>query len=470
MLLLEKINNFVWGIPALVLILGVGIYISFGTGFIQIRLLPKALKAFVSGFWKKNRSSKEVSAYRAVCTALAATVGTGNLAGVAGAIAIGGPGAVFWMWIAGILGMATKLAEATLAVKYRFKGRNGEYFAGPMYMIRLGLSDAWKWMAAVYSFFGVVAAFGVGNATQINTIIGSAEEMLAGLHVRSVSWVAPVLGIGFAVLFAFLLKGGAQRIGAAAELLVPVASVLYIGLSVVVLFMQSAYIVPAFRMIFRGAFSPQAITGGVVGSWFVALRIGASRGVFTNEAGMGTAAIAHGSAQVHHPLQQGLMGMVEVFLDTIVICTITALVILCSGVSIPYGTDPGIRLTCQAFSDILGPWVQIPITCAICLFAVATVLGWGLYGGRCAQYLFGENSWNKFVVIQCVMVVVGALLDTGTVWILADIVNGLMAIPNLLTLLMLSPMLFKIIKGTENFSVPRGLQSNNSCVNELLQA
>ncbi len=470
MRVLEFVNNLVWGLPALVLILSVGIFITVRTGFVQIRKFPHAIRKFVSGIIKKEENSKGISAYRAMCTALAATVGTGNLAGVAGAIAIGGPGAVFWMWIAGVLGMATKFAEATLAVYYRVKGNNGQYLSGPMYMIRNGLNDSWKWMAAVYSFFGVVAAFGVGNATQINTVIDSTEQMIDGLWGVGVPWIAPALGIVLAILFGVLLKGGASRIGAAAEFLVPFASVLYIVLGVAVLVIRREYILPACQSVFIGAFSPKALTGGMIGSWFIALRIGASRGVFTNEAGMGTAAIAHGSADVSHPAHQGYMGMIEVFLDTIVICTVTALVILCSGVKIPYGTDPGVRLTCEAFSCVLGSWVQIPLTCAVCLFAIATVLGWGLYGGRCAQYLFGENSWNKFVMLQSGMVVVGAVMDTGTVWILADIVNGLMAIPNLMALLLLTPELVNIVKGTDRKPVPKESKCNNACVNKLLQA
>ncbi len=467
--ILQWINDFVWGLPALVLILGVGIYITLGSGFAQVRWFPKAIKEFVGSLYKKN-TSQGVSTYRAMCTALAATVGTGNLAGVAGAIAIGGPGAVFWMWIAGVIGMATKFAEACLAVKYRQRGSDGQYLAGPMYMICNGLGKSWKWMAAVYSFFGVVAAFGVGNITQINTMIASMEQLMNGTQSKWVFLVAPVLGIVLAVLFYLLLKSGAGRIGAAAELLVPFASVMYIGLGFAVLVIRSEFIIPAIQTIIKGAFSPEAVTGGTVGSWFVALRIGASRGVFTNEAGMGTAAIAHGGAQVSNPVRQGLMGIVEVFLDTIVICTVTALVILCSGIALPYGTDPGIQLTCRAFAAVLGNWVQIPLTCAICLFAIATVLGWGLYGGRCAQYLFGEGSWDKFVYLQCGMVIVGALMETGTVWILADIVNGLMVIPNLIALLFLSPVLFKMIKGTDKASVPMRSKRHNSSVQKLLQA
>ena len=257
MRVLEFVNNLVWGLPALVLILSVGIFITVRTGFVQIRKFPHAIRKFVSGIIKKEENSKGISAYRAMCTALAATVGTGNLAGVAGAIAIGGPGAVFWMWIAGVLGMATKFAEATLAVYYRVKGNNGQYLSGPMYMIRNGLNDSWKWMAAVYSFFGVVAAFGVGNATQINTVIDSTEQMIDGLWGVGVPWIAPALGIVLAILFGVLLKGGASRIGAAAEFLVPFASVLYIVLGVAVLVIRREYILPACQSVFIGAFRPR---------------------------------------------------------------------------------------------------------------------------------------------------------------------------------------------------------------------
>lgn len=442
--LIEGINNVVWGIPTLILILAVGVFLSFRTGFVQITMLPKSLRLFFSRLRTDRQHADGTSSFRALCTALSATVGTGNLAGVAGAICIGGPGAIFWMWICAFFGMVTKYAEATLAVHYRTKNRRGEIVGGPMYMIRNGLGDRWKWLAACYCFMGVVASFGVGNATQINTVIGSINSTIVYFGGAESTYTNLIIGIVFAVLILLMLLGGAKRIGTAAEVLVPFASLLYLILGIGVLVVNRFAIPTAFVAIFEGAFTPKAVTGGVLGSMFQSVRVGASRGVFTNEAGMGTAGIAHASAQVDHPTEQGLMGIMEVFLDTMVICTVTALVIICSGVAIPYGEDEGIWLTIRGFSVIYGEWICIPIMLSLCCFAVATVLGWGLYGVRCAQYLFGEDVWKWFVFLQAGTVVVGAVLQTGTVWMLAEIVNGLMAIPNLIALAKLSPVLFKL--------------------------
>lgn len=455
---LEMVNGVVWGLPTLVLILGVGIYISVRTGFAQFRLFPKAFKGFCRQLSRK-RNDGGVSSYQALCTALAATVGTGNLAGVAGAIAIGGPGAIFWMWVCGFLGMATKFAEAVLAIRYRVKNKDGEFVGGPMYMIQNGLGNKAHWLASVYCFFGVVASFGVGNATQINTVINGINSALTAAGGNATRFGNIAMGIGLAILITIMLLGGAKKIGAAAECLVPFASIAYLLLGAFVLFVRANAIPGAFRAIFHGAFSPRSVTGGMLGSAFVALRIGASRGVFTNEAGMGTASIAHASARVKHPVEQGLMGIMEVFLDTIVICTVTALVILCSGVEISYGTDTGIQLTSEAFSTVCGQWVCIPIALALCCFAIATILGWGLYGIRCAQYLFGENAWRCFALAQGIVVIVGAVLSTQTVWVLAECVNGLMAIPNLLALAWLSPELIRLTKEYERSPTTKdGLQ------------
>lgn len=448
--ILEAINRFVWGIPALLLILGVGAYLTVATGFAQFRLFPKALKVFIKQFTGKKDHKNGTSPYQALCTALAATVGTGNIAGVAGAIAVGGPGAIFWMWICALFGMVTKFAEAALAVRYRVKNKNGEYVGGPMYIICNGMGKKWTWLAGIYCFFAVIASFGVGNATQINAVIGGINGVITAFGGQHRFSVDLLIGICLAVLVTMILLGGAKRIGSIAEKLVPFASVAYLLLGTVVLVYRAQAIPEAFRGIFYGAFSPKAVTGGMLGSAFTALRIGASRGVFTNEAGMGTASIAHGSAQVKHPVDQGLMGIMEVFLDTIVICTMTALVILCSGVPIFYGTDTGVTLTTQAFSAFYGDWISIPIALALCCFAIATILGWGLYGARSAQYLFGENAWKPFVYIQAVTVVIGAVLGTGTVWMLSETVNGLMAIPNLIALAWLSPELTRLTNEYKN--------------------
>lgn len=441
--LLETIHAFVWGAPALVLILGVGLYLSFRTRFAQIRLFPQAIRSLARTNRIQNSESGTVSPFRALCTALAATVGTGNLAGVAGAIAIGGPGAVFWMWVSGILGMITKFAEATLAVRFRIR-KGSDYVGGPMYLISQGIGKRYHLLAFVYSFFGVVAAFGVGNATQVNALIGgigSAVEAVGGTLSRSVELLIAAL---LAVLITALMLGGVRRIGSAAEAMIPFASVLYILLCLGVLIVCREAIPSALYSILVGAFSPRAVTGGMVGSGFRALRVGMSRGVFTNEAGMGTASIAHAAAKVSHPVEQGLLGIVEVFLDTIIICTMTALVILCSGISVPYGTDEGILLTSRAFSQVYGSWVTVLIALLLVLFSLATVLGWGLYGARCAQHLFGEKAWKPFVFLQAATVLLSTMLQTGTVWLLSEIVNGLMAIPNLIALAALSSELVRL--------------------------
>ena len=439
---LEIVNHMVWGAPALVLILGVGFFLTLRTGFVQFRLFPRAIRLFFARLTGRKKQG-EVSPIRALCTALAATVGTGNLVGVAGAICLGGPGSIFWMWICGLLGMGTKFAEATLAVRYRVR-KNGENFAGPMYMISQGLPRRWHWLGAVYSFFGVVAAFGVGNATQINAVIVSVNQTLEKIGITPSRQGNLLMGIGLGILIGILFSGGARRIGQWAEILVPFVSCGYLALCLGVLMVNAHAIPGAFASIFRGAFSPKAVTGGVIGSAFSALRIGVSRGVFTNEAGMGTASIAHGAADVAHPGEQGLMGIMEVFLDTIFMCTMTALVILTSGVDIPYGRDSGGILTLAAFVRVYGDWVTAFLSFALCCFALATVLGWGLYGARCAQFLFGEGAWKIFALLQSVMVVLAAVMQTGVLWSLAETVNGLMAIPNLIVLAALSPELQRL--------------------------
>jgi len=446
---LELVNSIVWGAPALILILGVGVYLSFRTGFAQLTLFPRALRDFFSRLRGGKTEDGAVTPFQALCTALAATVGTGNLAGVAGAMAIGGPGAVFWMWVCALLGMVTKFAEATLAVHFRVK-ENGEYVGGPMYMIRQGMGRKWLPLAGIYSFFGVVAAFGVGNATQINAVVTGINSTIVAFGGRE-TWLGNLLmGVLLAAVILLMLLGGAKRIGVVAERLIPFVSAAYLLLGLGVLVVKAQLLPDAFRSIIYGAFSPRAVTGGIVGSAFATLRIGVSRGVFTNEAGMGTASIAHASAQVAHPAEQGLMGIMEVFLDTIVICTMTALVILVSGVAIPYGVDVGVALTTDAFCAVYGDWVSVFIAAALCCFAFATVLGWGLYGARCAQFLFGSNVWKKFAVLQSVCVVLGAVLNTGAVWILSETVNGLMAIPNLIALAALCPTLRRLTQEYKN--------------------
>lgn len=428
--ILDAVFTTLWGVPAVVLILGVGLYLTVITGCVQLRLFPAAVRAFCSRFRDESNSSP----FQALCTALAATVGTGNLVGVAGAICIGGPGAVFWMWVCGFVGMATKYAEAALAVRYQV-GESG----GPMYMISRGMGKQWTWLAKLYCAFGILACFGVGNTVQINTIVTGLNAVL--LECTASVYRNFLIGLVLAFLIGLTLLGGVKRIGQAAQWLVPVTAAAYILLCVIVLFVNRENLPGAFQMIFTGAFSPKAATGGMIGSAFSAMRIGCSRGVFTNEAGMGTASIAHGGAKGIAPVQQGMLGILEVFLDTIVICTLTALVILCSGVIIPYGNDQGILLTQNAFCSVYGEKARILLTVCACSFAFATVLGWGLYGTKCAEFLFGKRILPAFSAVQIIVVLIGAVVDTKTVWQFSELFNGLMVIPNLLALTVLSPEL-----------------------------
>lgn len=435
------IQDAILGLPAAALILGVGLYLTIQLGFPQLVLLPKALGLFFRRMFA-GKPREGVSSFQALCTALAATVGTGNLVGVAGAICLGGPGAMFWMWVCAFFGMATKYSEAALAVRCRVKTPDG-YAGGPMYTMTCGLGQGFRLLAKVYCVFGILAAFGVGNAAQINAVVTGVNGAVSRFGGEPSLRGNLMMGLILAVLAGFLLFGGAKRIGAAAELLVPIAAGCYILLCIGVLLVFRRRIPAAFGQILAGAFCPRAVTGGILGSAFQALSVGCRRGVFTNEAGMGTASIAHACAEAE-PAEQGLMGMVEVFLDTIVICTLTALVILVSGVPIPYGVDVGGELTSAAFSQVYGAGASLFLAGALSLFAIATILGWGLYGSRCAQFLFG--GWKGFAAAQTAMVVLGAVLDTQVVWQLSEIANGLMAIPNLICLAALTGELRRITK------------------------
>lgn len=442
--ILIAVHNTVWGIPGLVLILGVGIYLTWMTGFSQITLFPRAVRKFF-GMLRGGGKQEGVSQFQALCTALAATVGTGNLIGVAGAICLGGPGAIFWMWICGIIGMATKFSEAALAVRYRIR-RGNEYVGGPMYTISRGMGKKWMPLAAAYCVFGLLASLGVGNAAQVNAVITGVNSVITRFGGQESQKGNLLIGALLAVGVGMTLLGGAARIGRAAEKLIPVASAGYILLCAFLLIRRAEAIPAAFLSIFQGAFSPQAVTGGILGSSFRALSVGCSRGVFTNEAGMGTASIAHASAQVESPGEQGLMGIIEVFLDTIVICTMTALAILASGVVIPYGRDEGGRLTTAAFASVYGDWVSVALAAFLCCFAFATILGWGLYGARCGEFLFGSRAFRWISLIQTAAILLAAVMKTETVWLLSETVNGLMAVPNLISLAVLSPELGRMVK------------------------
>ena len=444
------VNNFIWGVPAMLCIFGVGLYLSIRTHFLQIRKFPYAIKTTIGRmFRKRNASDGALTPFQAVCTALAATVGTGNIAGVAGAIAIGGPGAVFWMWISALLGMCTKFAEVTLAVHFREKNTNGDLVGGPMYYIKNGLGEKWIWLAYLFAAFGVLTVFGTGNATQVNTITTAINSALLNYHVISEGAVSTsnlIIGIVIMVLVGMILLGGIKRIGQVTEKLVPFMALLYIVLALGVVLMNIRVLPAVFVSIIRGAFQPSAVTGGVVGSMFMSMKKGVSRGIFSNEAGLGTGSIAHACADTRKPVKQGMFGIFEVFADTIVICTLTALVILCSQVPVNYGAAAGAELTIQGFTSVYGDWVSIFTAVAMCCFAFSTILGWGLYGARCIEFLFSEKVIKPFMVAYSLVAILGATANLGLMWSIAETFNGLMAIPNLIALFLLSGTVVKLVK------------------------
>ena len=444
------VNNFIWGVPAMICIVGVGLLLSIRTGFLQIRKFPYAMKVTIGRMLKKREASDgALTPFQAVCTALAATVGTGNIAGVAGAIAIGGPGAVFWMWISALLGMCTKFSEVTLAVHFREKNAEGDLVGGPMYYIKNGLKKQWHWLAYLFAAFGVVTVFGTGNATQVNTITTAIDSALYNYGViseQNVSTLNLVIGIILAVLIGLILLGGIKRIGQVAEKLVPFMAVIYIILAIGVVILNYRNIPTVFASIFKGAFSPVSVTGGAVGSFFMSMKKGVSRGIFSNEAGLGTGSIAHACADTRKPVKQGFFGIFEVFVDTIVICTLTALVILCSGVPVGYGDAAGAELTILGFTSTYGSWVSIFTAIAMCCFAFSTIIGWGLYGTRCVEFLLGTRANRPFMILYALVAIVGATMELGLMWNIAETFNGLMVIPNLIAVFLLSGVVVRLVK------------------------
>ncbi len=446
----SAVNAFIWGVPAMICIIGVGLYLSIRTNFLQLRKFYYAIKTTLGrAFQKKEASDGAITPFQAVCTALAGTVGTGNIAGVAGAIALGGPGAVFWMWISAILGMCTKFAEVTLAVHYREKNAHGEYVGGPMYYIKNGLGKKWQWLAVAFSLFGALAVFGTGNATQVNTIVTSLDSALMRFGLLSQNAKASfdlIVGIVIAILIGLVLLGGIKRIGSVAEKLVPFMAMLYVVLGIGVLVLNFNRIPGVIVSIFQGAFRPGAVTGGVVGSFFLSMRNGVSRGIFSNEAGLGTGSIAHACADTDDPVKQGMFGIFEVFADTIVICTLTAIVILCSGVPVIYGKAAGAELTISGFVNTYGNWVTIFTAAAMCCFTFTTILGWGLYGARCVAFLFSDKVIKPFMVVYALVAILGATVDLGLLWGIAETFNGLMAVPNLIAVFLLSGKVLQLVR------------------------
>ena len=436
------VNSFIWGVPAMICIIGVGILLTVRTRCIQVRKFGVAMKNTIGKIFDKTQARDgSMSPFQAVCTALAGTVGTGNIAGVAGAIALGGPGAIFWMWCSAFLGMCTKFSEVTLAIHFREKNKNGEYVGGPMYYIKNGLSKKWHFLAVFYAVFGVLTVFGTGNATQVNTIVPSVNTALMNFNIlkgEPSSNVNLIFGIFIAALVAMVLLGGIKRIGQVSEKLVPFMAVLYVILALGVIILNIQRVPGVFAQIVSGAFTPRAATGGIIGSMFLSMKKGVSRGIFSNEAGLGTGSIAHACADTDNAVHQGMFGIFEVFMDTIVICTLTGLVILLAAPNISYGLAAGAELTISGFTATYGGWVSILTAIAMCCFAFSTIIGWGLYGSRCIEFLGGEKFVRPFLVVYSFVSIVGATMNLGLLWDISDTFNGLMAVPNLIALLMLS--------------------------------
>ena len=446
------LNDVVWGIPMMCLILGTGVYLCIRCGFPQFAHFGHIMKNTLGKAFEKSEAKEgSVSPFKAMCTALAASIGTGNIAGVSGAIAIGGPGAVFWMWMSALLGMCTKFAEVTLSIKYRQRNEKGDWVGGPMYYIQNGLGKKWKWLASVFAVFGALAAFGIGNMTQVNTICstvgGAIKNFVPDVNLTVVAWIVGAL---CAVLASIVYLGGIEAIGDVCALLVPVMAIIYILASIAVIVMNISAVPEAFGAIFKGAFNPAAVSGGLAGVGIkMAITKGVGRGIFSNEAGLGSAPIAHAAADVDHPVKQGMFGVFEVFMDTIVVCTMTAMVVLLGvGVqNIEYGNDIGAQLTINGFMSVFGD--KIPgVVVAVCLtmFAFSTVLTWGLYGTRCMEYLFNYKAAKVYQIIFCGVMIIGGVIKLQLAWNIADTLNGLMAIPNLIALLLLSPVVIKLTK------------------------
>ena len=433
---ISLINGFAWGVPMLVLILGTGLFLSVGLKFMSIARIPFGFRLL----WKgriPGDDAGEISPFNALMTSLSATIGTGNIAGVATAIFLGGPGAVFWMWMTALVGMATKYAEAVCAVQFREQDENGNYVGGPMYYIKNGMGEKWKWLATLFAIFAAIAGFGIGNTVQSNSV---ADALHTNFGLPQV-WT----GIIIMILVGLVLVGGLQRISTVAERLVPAMAVLYILASLVVILLNIGALPHAVGLIFTHAFTPTAATGGFAGAavW-AAIRFGVARGVFSNEAGLGSAPIAHAAAKSKGPVSQGLVAMLGTFIDTIIVCSFTAFAIITTGVWT--SGETGAALTSAAFNAAL-PGIGGPIIAlALAVFAFTTILGWSYYCERSLQYLFGLKVIMPFRVLWSVAALVGSVLTLEFVWLLADTLNALMAVPNLIALIVLSPIVFKITK------------------------
>ena len=434
---LQDLNSMVWGVPMIVLILGTGFYLQLRLGFMPLRNIAYGFRMIWKSRSVHDKASGDISPYAALMTALSATVGTGNIAGVATAIAVGGPGAVFWMWMTALVGMATKYAEVVVAVKYREQNSKGQWVGGPMYAIKNGLGPKWRWLAAAFAIFGGLAGFGIGAMVQANGI-SSAMESAFGVQ----TWMT---GLVVAALTAAVVLGGIQRIGAVAEKLVPTMCLVYI---VCVLWVLGCYVeqIPsAFMLIIEQAFQPTAAVGGFAGSTvLMAIRMGVARGIFSNEAGLGTAGIAQAAGQTKDPVFSGIVGMMGTFIDTIIVCTMTGLAIVVSGVW-DSGAS-GALLSTQSFEAAMPGFGKYLLAISLAVFAFTTILGWAYYGEKCWTYLVGPICEKPFRVLWVAGVFMGAVVTLDVAWLVADTLNALMAIPNLISLLLLSPVIVKLTR------------------------
>lgn len=446
--IVSSISGWLYSYILIALLIAAGLYFTVRTGFVQFRLFGESIRVIT-----EKRSDKEsISSFQALMVSTASRVGTGNVVGVTGAIIAGGPGAVFWMWCSALLGMCTKFSEVTLAVHYRERNTQGDWVGGPMYYIKNGLSKNWHFLGTLYAAFAVVTVFGTGNATQVNTIVASVNTALLSFNVIDQSMtgtVALVIGIVIAVIVALVLFGGVKRIGAVAEKLVPFMAMLYVVLGLGVLLLNLKNLPSAFYSIIHGAFNPSAVTGGVVGNVFMCMQKGVGRGIFSNEAGLGTGSIAHASTSLNDPVEQGMYGIFEVF-GTIIICTLTSMIILCSGITVNYGVPAGAELTISGLVATYGNWVTIFSALALCCFAFSTILGWGLYGSRALEYLSSNKLIKPFMVAYALVAIVGATMDLGLMWSIADTCNGIMAIPNLIALFLLSGKVKELVQKWQN--------------------
>lgn len=437
--IIENINAFAWGLPMMVLLAGTGLFLSFKLSFMPQRNIGYGLKMLWHGRHVKADEQGDISPFNALMTAMSATIGTGNIAGVATAIFFGGPGALFWMWLVALVGMATKYCEAVLAVRFRQVDSKGHYVGGPMYYIRYGLGNRWRWLAVTFAVFGMLAGFGIGNTVQSNSV---ANVMQATFYIPS--WVS---GFTMTVLAGLVLIGGIQRIGHLAGRIVPLMAALYVGGSLLIIALNISKVPATFSLVFAHAFTPISASGGFAGATvWAALQFGVARGIFSNEAGLGSAPIAHASAKVDNPLRQGMIAMLGTFIDTLVICTMTGLVILLTG-SWQSGMNSA-ALSAHAFELALGPVGSYIVSIGISLFAFTTLIGWSFYSEKCAQYLFGDWVITPFRLVWLAIIPIGTLpnIDLGSIWLLADTLNAFMAIPNLIALLLLSPVVLQLTR------------------------